>query len=309
MSHRPEDLRLSGPPPSRRRRSSRLTINLATTVGATGLAGFSGATGGLTAVQEIQNWQLGLQTGQVTVDNYEPIAFANKTKLMINGLAGSDEINLNNSTTPTGLTTITVNGGDPTGSDSVTVNSLQGVFDFIEVVPQGPGRTNIFSSGPSVALTGIEHLNVVFDPTQPDVLELLGTAGNDTYEVTPGARSDEGTVTGFVPGFPGFSFVPLTYSGIRDVVEIPGASVLGGNDTTIINGTSANDVFAVDSFGFFVRTVVNEHTGIFAESANLVLRGLDGDDTFNLNSLTGYTGTVRVEGGDPVGSDVLESGR
>ena len=53
---------------------------------------------------------------------YETIEFSNKTTLTINGLAGSDTINLNNPNTPTGLTGITVNGGDPTGSDTLIVN-------------------------------------------------------------------------------------------------------------------------------------------------------------------------------------------
>ena len=51
--------------------------------------------------------------GLVTIDNFESIEFSNKSTLTINGLAGSDEVNLNNSSTPTGLTGITVNGGDP----------------------------------------------------------------------------------------------------------------------------------------------------------------------------------------------------
>ena len=54
----------------------------------------------------------------VSVDGFETIEFSNKTTLTINALAGSDTINLNNSSTPTGLTSITVAGGDPTGSDT-----------------------------------------------------------------------------------------------------------------------------------------------------------------------------------------------
>ena len=61
--------------------------------------------------------------GLVSIDNQESIEFSNKTTLTLNGLAGSDEFNLNNPNTPTGLTAITVNGGDPTtGSDTVIVN-------------------------------------------------------------------------------------------------------------------------------------------------------------------------------------------
>ena len=42
--------------------------------------------------------------GLVTIDNFESIEFSNKTSLTINALAGSDTINLNNPSKPTGLT-------------------------------------------------------------------------------------------------------------------------------------------------------------------------------------------------------------
>ncbi len=41
--------------------------------------------------------------GLLTVDGFESIEFANKTSLVIDALAGSDTINLNNPTTPAGL--------------------------------------------------------------------------------------------------------------------------------------------------------------------------------------------------------------
>ena len=65
--------------------------------------------------------------GLVSVDGFETIEFSNKVNLTINGLAGSDTINLNNPNTPTGLTSITVNGGDPTASDTVIVNGTAAV--------------------------------------------------------------------------------------------------------------------------------------------------------------------------------------
>ena len=56
-------------------------------------------------------------TGLVTIDNQESYEFSQKTNLIINGLAGSDTIDLNDPTTPTGLTgNITVNGDDSTSA-------------------------------------------------------------------------------------------------------------------------------------------------------------------------------------------------
>ena len=42
--------------------------------------------------------------GKVTVGSYAPIEFSNKTSLTINGVGGSDTVDLNNSSKPTGLT-------------------------------------------------------------------------------------------------------------------------------------------------------------------------------------------------------------
>lgn len=49
--------------------------------------------------------------GKVAVDSFETIEFANKTNLVINALGGDNIISLNNSSLPTGLSTIAVNGG------------------------------------------------------------------------------------------------------------------------------------------------------------------------------------------------------
>ncbi len=65
---------------------------------------------------------LGLVTGLVSVDGFETIEFADKANLILNGNAGDDVINLNYGIAPSLLTSITVNGGDPTASDTVIVN-------------------------------------------------------------------------------------------------------------------------------------------------------------------------------------------
>src|SRR5262249_7864644 len=87
--------------------------------------------------------------GEVSVDAYEPIEFQNKTTLTLNSLAthaGSDEFNLNNSDTPTGLTGITVVGGDPTASDTLIANGTAG-DDAINYAPT-TGNSTITGAGP-----------------------------------------------------------------------------------------------------------------------------------------------------------------
>jgi hypothetical protein len=63
-------------------------------------------------------------TGLVSVGGFETIEFNNKTSLILNGNAGDDVVSLNNGTTPAGLTGITVNGGDPSASDTLVLNDL-----------------------------------------------------------------------------------------------------------------------------------------------------------------------------------------
>jgi len=62
--------------------------------------------------------------GMVTIDNQESIEFGNKTSLAVNALAGTDTIGINDGTTPTGLTGITINGGDPSAGDTLIVTGV-----------------------------------------------------------------------------------------------------------------------------------------------------------------------------------------
>ncbi len=72
--------------------------------------------------------------GLVTVDDQEGYYFSNKTHLVINAGAGDDVINLNNPGTSPGLMDITVNGGDPTASDTLIVNGTSAA-DTIDYSP------------------------------------------------------------------------------------------------------------------------------------------------------------------------------
>ena len=102
----------------------------------------------------------GVNSGQVSVDGFEPVEFANKTALTINGLSGSDTINLNNPSKPTGLTGITVNGGDPTGSDTLVVNGTAAA-GTVAVNISAKTITGVAGTGVTVSYGTIEHLTVV----------------------------------------------------------------------------------------------------------------------------------------------------
>ncbi|MEI7699500.1 MAG: reprolysin-like metallopeptidase, partial [Planctomycetia bacterium] len=103
-------------------------------------------------------------SGTVAVDNQEVLVFSNKTNLQINGLGGSDFISLNNPITPNGLTGIAVNGGDPTGSDTLLVNGIAGAFDNFQIAPIsiGSGLVNSTTSAVvPVTFSATEHLQIV----------------------------------------------------------------------------------------------------------------------------------------------------
>ena len=55
---------------------------------------------------------------------FTPVTSAQAAILAINSLAGTDTVSLNNPNTPTGLTGITVTGGDPTSFDTLIVNGV-----------------------------------------------------------------------------------------------------------------------------------------------------------------------------------------
>jgi hypothetical protein len=118
--------------------------------------------------------------GLVSIDGFETIEFSNKTNLTINALSGDDSINLNNQNTPTGLTNITVNGGDPTGgSDTVIVNGSTAA-DAIDYRPSAtPG---------SAVITGVQGVASVNINTAEHVT-INGRGGGDTLTyTTPGGQ-------------------------------------------------------------------------------------------------------------------------
>ena len=73
--------------------------------------------------------------GLVQIDNYEPIAFTNKAGLAINSGPGTDTISVDSTSAPTGLTQVTVTGGDPGADDTLIYNAPLGSTSAITVLP------------------------------------------------------------------------------------------------------------------------------------------------------------------------------
>ena len=209
--------------------------------------------------------------GQVAVDSYEPIEFINKTTLTINGLAGSDEVNLNNPNTPTALTSIAVNGGDPTASDTLVVNGTAAA-NSINVSPTAT-TTTITGAGPvTITANTVEQL-IVNGQGGGDTLTVTTPAGANSDTYTPGAAFDSGNIQ---VG----NLLPISYSGLGTGGGVAFANA-GAADTLAVNGTAGNDTFTVAATTGAIT--LNSQLPISAPGiAALILNGLGGIDTFNI---------------------------
>jgi len=243
-------------------------------------------------------------TGEVTVDGFERLEFSNFGRLRLGAGAGSDEINLNNTTTPTALANIDVNGGDPTASDTVIVNGTPAV-DTISFNPitndDGTVQVNAL---PLVTLTTVEHVTINgqggndnLRATTPQTAEVLTfTLGVDATEGSLAIRSGAAALLGM-------NFVDVGAGGSLTLADAGGRT-----DTLIYNATDANDGVLVSAAGVISllgtgpRALNVTATGV----ASLTLVALDGDDQISVAGNHPFAGGVNVQGGNPdAGSDTL----
>ena len=190
--------------------------------------------------------------GLVSVNNQESIEFANKTSLTINTLNGTDAVSINNTTAQTGLTGITVNGGDPSAGDTLTVSGTTGA-DTVNYSPTGVGAGMVaVGTLPTVTFAGIG--SVAYD----------GGGGNDALTVTtpasstatgitftPGATANEGSISlrqGSNAGAGATNLPPLSYTNVdRDGTLTFATARTGGTrgDTLTYNGVGSGDTFVI----------------------------------------------------------------
>ena len=251
-------------------------------------------------------------TGLITVDNQESYEFSNKVHLIINALAGSDEINLNDPNKPTGLTDITFNGNDPTASDTLIVNGTSG-NDTVNYAPTGYDSATITGAGPvPIMVATMEH--VTYSGQGGTDALTYTTPGNTQYHLiyTPGASGDAGTILGSSTAG-GQNLLPFDFQNI------------GGNATVTINtsdssrddflevyGTAASDQFTVMAAGGGsvqvgdVSTIVTRTPQIIGTGLSLLeMHGLAGRDNFIINAAAGMPFALIVDGGDGTENDTV----
>lgn len=245
------------------------------------------------------------------MDDHETIEFLRKTRLTINALGGDDIINLNNFDTPEGMfgqgAGIFVNGGDPTGSDTVIVNGSLGFSDFIVVDRLTASGAHIVGAQPiPVTVDTVEHLlinglggDIDFD----DDLVVMTPSG--AHEITlngaPG-QTDAGTIA--VREIGGGALLPLSFSGLGGTGSLFFEDEdFARVDTLVYNGTANDDTFTLPGGTGAIRlnSQIQVNTG---GVANVFLNGQDGDDTFNLAGSQDYNSVV-LSGGDPSASDTV----
>ena len=179
----------------------------------------------------------GSSRGQVAIDGFATLEFANMDNLTINALGGADTINLHNPTTPAGATsgglkTITVNGGGPSDGDVLIVNGIPGQLDNLRHVPTADHAGSVINDSqpqPQVNYTGIDLLKIVVQESDGDGHRQDGTIGNDQFNFTVG---DAGTAT---------------FTGTMDTNNATGNGPFALTKTEFIGITGANDI----DFNFF----------------------------------------------------------
>ncbi len=248
-------------------------------------------------------------TGLVTIDGFESLEFSAFGTLNIDAGAGSDEINLNNPVTPTDLTAINVNGGDPTaGSDTVIVNGTTGA-DTIDFAPTTDDDAVITGAGPvAITLTTVES-TVIDGQGGADSLTYTSPAGNDIIDFTPVGNGSEGSISA-VRSASGI-LMPVSYTNLFSFAgSLIFADISGTRtDELTVSGTANDDAFSITSAG---NVSANDALNNFATPniatpgvSSLRVAGLDGDDSFSVPGDHPFT-SLFIEGGNPdSGSDVL----
>lgn len=171
--------------------------------------------------------------GLITIDNYESMEFSNKTNVVINAGSGDDVVSADNALTPTGMTTLTINGDD--GRDTITLAQLQ----TLTTVSGGAGNDTIDGSlvtAVPLNLGGGDGKDYIVGGSMGDQLfgdneddTLLGGPGNNTF--TGGAGID----TVIVLGTPLADLISLSQTAAATLVS----SINGDVRTDTINTIEA----------------------------------------------------------------------
>jgi Ca2+-binding RTX toxin-like protein len=263
----------------------------------------------------------GAVTGLIEVDGYESLEFSNFGTLNINAGSGSDEIVLNHRDIASDLTTINVDGGDPTaGSDTVIVTAAA-TQDTILVdnltansatvnVTLDAGGTPV--AQPTVAVTAVEHL-IVDGGGGDDDLTYMTPANGTEIVFRTGAVPDAGSIT--ANGLSALSatnaLLPVAYQGLGGAGSLTfdtnsgfrsdGLDIHANGDDNLITVDSAGDVIVSKTFASVPQSVTISTPGI----TFMRLLGDGGDDVFSIAGDHPIDVGIEVQGGGASGANSL----
>ena len=271
---------------------------------------------GTTTYANIETMTLDARAGADVITITET-AIGFPTSVIVYGSDGDDAITVN--LTAGATTTINLDGGAPSASDSVTVNGTAGA-DTIAV-----NGLSVTFGATTVALTNVENLTVaagggnddlsLTGTSVPGTLTLLGEVGSDTitldYPITTGALIVNGGANAgdalWVYTTDNADNVTLT-----GTMVVVGGAALGGSATALYAGFDwlilttfgDSDQITITNTGAVTTTIYggNGNDAILVQGTSGVLLpfGEAGDDTFNVQSIGGETW---LDGGD--GADVI----
>jgi hypothetical protein len=242
--------------------------------------------------------------GLIGVDSFETTEFANKGTLIINGGGGADTIYISNPGTPTGLTGITVNGGDPGDGDTLVCTGAVAMLDNLRHNPTGLGAGTVVNDSapqPAVTYTGISKVRLIVQQNEGDGVRVEGTTGNDRFEFWHGATMDSGVFRGTMDennatGNGPFPLTETEYFGIANGNDVDfNFFVPGGTDTFVFNGTANNDALNAstgEAGGLEVSDTINgvkvSRIEVF-NVASVLIHGGGATDTLNFTNKVAAT--------------------
>ncbi|MDP6721997.1 MAG: hypothetical protein QGF59_25235, partial [Pirellulaceae bacterium] len=225
------------------------------------------------------------------------------------GVAGVETITLNDQivVNTTGLEIYTLQGKG--GDDSFNISPVVDVVintqgdepgngsDLLNYTAQtGPAAVTVDLGLAQVRQTGFGDVNysgieTINADATANVLNVEGTDDDDRIEVTPfGANAGTLQNNGIAPR--------VNYSNVDSNTVTVDTSL--GEDTLVVNGTSADDGLTVNVAGLTVNTGANGGSVVFnAANEALMVNGLASNDTF---TVTAGAIPVFLLGGDPIGT-------
>jgi hypothetical protein len=224
----------------------------------------------------------------VWLNDRAPTIFSSFQILNVQGRFGDDKISLY-PLSLSGVTTINVDGGDPTASDEVVVNGTSGSNTFV-YSPTAFDAASVTTNGVTTNITATEAV-VIDGLGGDDRLTVTTPTGAQNIAYTPGATVDAASVR--VNSLLPMRFVNLGTAGNVTLADSSGNRV----DALVYDGTAANDTFTVAGASGAVtlnsQIVVNT-PGV----SKLALNGSAGNDAFNVGSPNPYTDGVTLAGGE-----------